>query len=62
MATDRHPAPGEESDGFRHLRAAFELDGAAARLGHDAGGVAERDLRRLLIAAEGQVDDNERMR
>ena len=41
------------------MRAAFELDGAAARLLHYARGVAEGDRRTFLISAEGHVDDDE---
>ena len=62
MAHHRHAAPDEEAHGLGHLLAAFELDRGAAGLGHDPGGVAERLVRRLLIAAERHVDDDERPR
>ena len=62
MAHHRHAALDQEGDGLGHLRAAFELDRGTAGLGHDPCGGAERLLRRFLIAAERQVDDDQRMR
>ena len=61
MAHHRHAAPGQERDRLGHLLAAFELDRHAAGLGHHPGGGAERLLRRGLIAAERQVDDDQRV-
>ena len=55
----RHAPLGEKADGLGHAPSAFELDGTAVGLLHDAGGVAERDRRALLVSAEGHVDHDQ---
>ena len=52
MAHHRECRAPSDSDGLGHLHATFELDGAATRFLHDAGGAAEGDRGALLIGAE----------
>ncbi len=61
MAHHRDAALAEIVDGLGDAFAAFHLDRGAAGLLDDARGVAERNLRALLVGAERHVDDDERM-
>ena len=60
MAHHRDAAVGEIADGLRHMRAALDLDGAAAGLLQHPRRVAEGDRRAFLIGAERHVHDHER--
>ena len=55
------PRRARKRDRLGHFLAAFELDRGAAGLGQHAGGGAERLLRRFLVAAERQVDRDQRV-
>ena len=62
MAQHRYAARRQEGHGLGHVPAAFELDPGRAGLDHDPGGVAKGLLRRFLVAAKGQVDDDTGLR
>ena len=58
MRAHRNAALGEEGDGLDHHRAAFQLDHVRARR-HQPRSGGKRALGRGLVAAEGQVGDDE---
>jgi hypothetical protein len=60
MANHRDAAPNKERDGIRHAFAGFRLDCLAARFLHHPDGRFVGLLGASLIAAEGEVDDDER--
>ncbi len=61
MAHHRDAALVEETDRFRHLRAAFELDRGRARLLEQEGRAFEGLLGRLFVRPERHVDHDHRM-
>ena len=60
MPHHRHAALGQEGDGLRHARAAFDLDGAAAGFLQHARGVHEGLLLGRLVRCKRHVDDDQR--
>ena len=60
MGTDRNPARYQEGDGFCHEGAAFELDHFGTGL-HQGDGAGKGLFLVLLIAAEGQVGQHQRI-
>ena len=61
MAHDRNAALVEESDGFGHLLAAFQLHRGGARLLEQIGSIFERLFLRRLVGTERHVDDHDRV-
>ena len=55
VADDRDARPGDAGDPIGHLGAALQLHRVAARLGHEAAGVADRGLDARLVAHVGHV-------
>ncbi len=60
MAHDGDAALDQEAHGRRHRDAALQLDGRRAGFLEQPGGILERLFGTRLIAAEGQVDDDDR--
>jgi hypothetical protein len=60
MRHHRHAAFDQETNRLRHARAAFDLDGAAARFFEHARSIHEGLFLRALVGTERHVDDDQR--